>query len=353
MRETKKEKFKNLFEYYGFTKKDEKKYPVISRILKKLTPERIKKEIEAIQAIKLPPELQKWVREYEKVGERDEFFWKWLYGANQIIVFPSVPKQYQKSLRKIKVLFNMFLTLLDDPADKSSNKKLLNELLKIPFNKNYIKFNNLNQKEKKYLKFTIKLWNYIKTKMRKYPKYKEFKNIFDYDVVQLLNAMKYAWLVNKNPYLINETEYRIYLSHNMQAIIDLDFDLMCLPEFNLKKLGIFRKIAWEAQNMARIGNWISTWKREVKENDFTSGVFAYGIDKGIINPEQLVKKKNIEQIIKQMEESNAESYFLKGWMKSYKKIKNLGPQIKSINIEIFLSELERLLFLHLISQGYK
>jgi len=169
----------------------------------------------------------------------------------------------------------------------------------------------------------------------------------------LLNAIKYACLVNENPYLINGTEYWIYLSHNMQAIIDLDFDLMCLPEFNLKKLGTFRKIAWEAQNMARIGNWITTWKREIKENDFTSGVFAYGVDKGIINPELLAKGKNIKQIIKQIEESDVESYFLKEWMKSYKKIKNLGPQIESMKIEIFLNGLEKLLFLHLISQGYK
>ena len=49
----------SLFNYYGFTKKDVKKYPVISRILKQLTPERMKKEVEAIQKIELSPKVDR------------------------------------------------------------------------------------------------------------------------------------------------------------------------------------------------------------------------------------------------------------------------------------------------------
>jgi len=328
---------------------------VIKKILKKLTPERVKKEIEAAQKIKLPPDLQKWVKEYEKVGERDRFFWKWLYQANQLIVFPGTAKKYQKSLRATKTLFNMFLALLDDVADRTRNKKLLNELLKIPFEADYIKTFYLNNKERKYLKFAKKLWIQIGSNIKIYPKYKNLKEIFGYDVTQMLNAMKYANLVNKNPYLINETEYWIYLSHNMQAIINLTLDLMCSLKFDFKKLGLLREIAWESQKMARVGNWVSTWEREIKEKDFTSGIFAYAIQRRVIAPEELSQHKNISSVMMRVKRLNLniEKTLFKEWEKSYKKIGALGRQMGLKNIKIFQRGLERLLFMHLSSQGYK
>lgn len=342
----------SLFFYYGFTNKDEKKYPVISRILKELTPERIEKEIKIVQKVKLPPELQKWVKEYEKVGERDEFIWKLFLRAKQEIDYISTKKVYKNSLQEVKFLITIFVILLDDIADQKQNERLLNELSKIPFTENDIKFNKLNQEEKKYLNFTIKVWHRIDLLIQKYPEYKEFKGIFKYDIKQIVNAIEYDYLVSRNYYLINKTEYWLYSPHAMQLFTAIIVDLMCLSDFNMRGLQIIREITWQVQKMARIGNWVSTWEREIKEKDFTSGVFAYAINSKILTIQELIDTNNL-QIIKKIKKAKIENKLLKEWENCYKKVFNLKRKIKTIDIQKLLNGLQKLLILEIINKRYK
>ncbi|MFH1462065.1 MAG: hypothetical protein ABIF12_03910 [bacterium] len=324
---------------------------VINKILKQLTPERVKKEVEAIQRVKLPPELQKWVKEYEKVGERNEFIWKWAYEVAQVITFSKIPSKYRRSLIGIKFLMIMFIVLLDDVSDKMKNKRLLNEILKVPFEKDHIKLQYINNKEKRYLKFTIKLWRFIEKTFRIYPYYLKFKPIINYDISQMLNGIKYAYLVNKNLYLTNEIEFQTYLSHNTPAIMGFMIDLTCVPKFNIKLLGLMRKIMWYIQVMARISNWVATWKREVKENDFASGIFCYTIENKIIGARDIKKQKK-EEIVKKINQSKAEKYLLEKWENFYNEIKKFIKKEKTFNGKKIIKITEKLTILHLISRGF-
>jgi hypothetical protein len=348
---TKTIKQKSLIDYYGFSKTEQKNCPVITGILKQLTPKRIEKEIEEIQKIKLPPELQKWVEEYKKVWERNEFFWKFIYRINQTITPFNIPKVYQNSVIKIKFLTVMFIVLIDDIVDKTQNKRLLNKILKIPFYQNYLEFDQFTKKEKEYLKFTKKLWNYINKIIKKYPKYKAFKNIFEYDIKQVLNAMNYAYLVNKNPYLINRTEYLLYSPHTLQGMINCTLDLMCFPKFNVKELSKVREIFWRAQTIVRIGNCLSTWEREFKEGDLTSGIFAYTVSFNLLNINDLNKKNKIN-IVNKINHSNIKNKLLKECQQNSTEIYYFCKKNKSINYKDFLVKLKKIFSMYLITGEY-
>jgi len=325
---------------------------VIEKILKQLTPERVKREVEAIKKVKLPPELQKWVKEYNKVGERDEFLWKWIFKTTSMITSPAVDKKYRKVLPMVKAVLFMFDTLLDDIADKTRDKTFLNELIKIPFDSNCIAFNHLKPAKRKYLLFTKRVWNYLERAVRKLPRYKEFQDLFKYDILQLLNTMRYSCLINMNPHLINKLEFWAYLPPNMTVMICSTIDLMCSPRLKIRETGKIREIFWLAQEMTRIGNWVSTWEREINENDFTSGIWPYALDQGIINIEEIKKEKK-EEIIKKIKKRKIEKTLLSKWEKNYIEISKLGREITSFDVNKLLLMLEGSVCMHLCSRGYK
>ncbi|MBL7156513.1 MAG: hypothetical protein ISS87_02890 [Candidatus Pacebacteria bacterium] len=325
---------------------------IIEKILKQLTSERIEKEIKAIQKVKLPPELQKWVKEYEKVGDRDEFIWKWIFKIPQINTFSSVSQKYLISLQNTKFLVSMFFILIDDISDKMKNKKLLDTLMAISFSSNLIQLNSLSSKEKKYFQLTIKLWNHIEKEIKKYPRYKKFRDIFIYDFRQTTNAMLYAYLINKNLTLINNTEYWLYAPHGFQGMVYSTLDLMCSPSFNIKELRPVREIIWRTQIMIGIGNWVSTWERELKDNDFTSGVFIYALNFKVLTTDDF-KKENEPDVVKKIKESKIEKRLLEKWGSNYNEINKIGKKIRTINIRKFLRGLKKLLVLEMSSKGHK
>jgi len=286
----------SLLKYYNFSLNEQKKYPVVTGVLKEMTPEGIKKEIGEVTNFELPVELKKWVEEYEKVADRDEFLWKWLYKMFKIVHLPCVPKDKEHALLNIKLLFTMFVTLLDDVADQTRNKKLLERLLEIPFKKNS-KVKGLSVKDQNFYDFSLKLWNSILRLMKKdLPKYSRYREIFEFDLFQALNEMRYACLLNDHPYIINKKEYWAFLPYNMCLYVYSDMDVMTAENFEVKKFGVLREIVWNIQITARIGNWLSTWKRELKEEDLSNIIFAYYLEKIDYDSSRITKKANYSKI---------------------------------------------------------
>lgn len=323
----------------------------IENILKEITPELRKREIEKINKTKLSKNLQNWVDEYENIGgKRNKFIWKWLYVVNEDWIYLPIQMKYHSSLVEIKTLCNMFIVLLDDISIEKGKKGLLIKLLEIPLEEKHLKIIKLTREEQRYLKFTQKLWNYICKIVKQYPHYNELKSIYNFDIYQFLNTIRYTNLIYENPNLINTTEYWLYLSYKMQIVVDFDLDLMCCKDANFKNLGIERQIVLCMQEISRIDNWLITWKREIAENDFSSLVIAYSLESNIVNFKDF---KNIDKMVKKIDSFSVESYlFRKEWLTRYEKLSKLSKKSKLINTEEILEKAKFLVFMHLVNQDY-
>ncbi len=301
-----------------------------------------------VDAYKLSPKVERIVDDYEAgVGLRNRFLWKWVGAVFKYagVTLSCVDEKLVDEVVDTKILITVLAAVFDDVADRERDWERVERLSQIVFG-NYVK------EEDRLAEFTLQLWNEIVSSVSKFPMYRYYEKIFLFDVKQMINSMFYSCIVNEKPEMMNFTENSFYTASNMCIYPYIDVDLMASPTFDVRELGRFREMLWHVQQMARIGNWITTWKRELRENDVSSGVFAYSLSSGVVTPEEL-RRLPENEITAKIEGSDIVNSLIQRWSENYEKVKEMAPEFRSFDGLKFVKGLENLLKFHLASEGYK
>jgi len=306
--------------------------------------------LEKVSNFTLSDDVKHFASMYKRTFDiRNNFLWKWLgvvYGEAGVTL-STVDNSYHKSITDTKILLTMAFSILDDVSEVYKDEELLKRITNIIRNPDVI----IDDEDEECI-FFKEIWNHFLMTLSKYPRYEEFKDIFWYDFEQMLNSVRYNVLINKNPEMINLQDMHNYDCHNMIIYLLNGIDLMVSPDFDKKDLPYIRNAFWHAQQMARIGNWLSTWKRELKERDFCSGVFAYAFEKDIIKIDD-IEKLTDDEIIEKIEESGMNEHFLDVWKQNYGKLASLKDKMQSVDIDTYLNGLENVIKYHMASEGMK
>lgn len=309
-------------------------------------------EMDRIARSTLPDTILPYTEMFSKVSERNPFLWKWCYEGAALTTLPCIDRSYFRSVVDTKLIGFIFAVLADDISDQMQDLPMLNEACKIPLYQETVDFRGLDRRRYEYLQTTLEIWNVITERVRAYPRYKELADVFLFDYLQYLNALRYSYLVNKNPCLLNMAEHDLYQHHNMHIMISSTIDLMCSPGFDMNELGLLREVVLKAQQMGRIGNMITTWEREIKDRDFSSGIYPYLIERGIFTPVEL-QYGDPEQIREKVKTSGSEKHFLSQWEIYHRQLCDLSSRIRSVDLTKFIRGFEKLIRLHLGSVGLK
>lgn len=314
--------------------------------------EQIQEQIKHVLNMTLSPRLEYWASRYADVGKRNNYLWKWCRRGVEITMLPSVMPEFRDEVCDTRVLGVMIDVMLDDVADQKGNEELLDKLVSLRFKGPAPDFSGFSAEERAYGEFTVEVWEEIKLRVSRFPCYREYARLLEYDYLQLFNVMRYSHLVNENLAMLNMAEHQLYTPHNMHMIISGTLDLMCSPDFDRDELGRLRELLWNAQCMGRVGNLVTTWERELGEGDFTSGVYASAVSSGDLTLAQL-RGGDREQIREAILNGGHESRFLNGWHDRRRYLLEQAPLIRSLDFRQYVQGLERLISLHLGSRGYK
>ena len=321
--------------------------------------EEFRAPIEDVQSHPLPEQTLPLVDAYETVvGDRDRFLWKWAHHLFPKFTLSCVAPEHRERSQNTKLLGLMFVSVLDDVAEKQQDWATFDEAAKLPFEHRIVDYDR-DGVDQDVLSFASDVWDQFSAGLREGPRAAEFDDVVRFDLKQVVNAMEYSYLANQNLDAITESEVQTYDAHNMLLYGFADVDLTLSPAFDRSDLSTLRRVLERAQRMVRIGNWVTTWEREMAEGDFTSGIVAYALEAGIVSADDLRASREDEgahevaETIRTIHEHDVEDVFLRQWSEELAAAREFEGVFDSIDVGSYLDGIETVMEYHLMTRGLK
>ncbi|WP_254764653.1 hypothetical protein [Natrinema marinum] len=315
--------------------------------------------VQAVRRQELPDTVLPLIDSYdETAADRDRFLWRWLYHLFPSVRLSCVDDGRARAVRNAKLVATIFAVVADDVAEQHGDRATFDELTKIPFDDRRSDPSRRDV-DGETVRFLTAVWDEFEALYESGPRSAEFAELFRFDLRRVFRAVEYSYLVNDNPALVSERELWAHDVHNMMLFVYADIDLANAPSFDARELSLLRRICDRTQRMARIGNWVSTWKRELAEGDCSSGVVVHALENGIVSPDRIreIRREPTEEavasVVDTIDESGVEDHFLERWNAEYEHASEFVPEIDSVDLEAYLEGFERLLRYHLASEGFK
>ncbi len=307
----------------------------------------------------LPPVLEELVAEYVTLdGARDRFMWQWVHQLAPQNTLPPVEPEFRDKVAIDKTLTILYVTLLDDVLEKRRDRATFEEAAKVPFPHRNVHWERPGL-DIGYVEFTMRVWQTLQGRLEEAPAYDEYARLFEYDLRQAINAIEYTHLVIDRPDLATMHDLELYESHNMVMFGYLDIDLMHARRSLVGELPALRRAIWTAQQMARIGNWLSTWERELHEGDYSSGIVVHALQNDVISRDDIAAVERGEEgaaaeLIQRIQDEGIEEQFLSRWDVHHDELVEVDRrELDSMDLGPFIDGLKTVLRYHLASRGLK
>jgi hypothetical protein len=314
--------------------------------------------LQAVFEHELPPVLDDLMDDYLALdGARSRFMWQWVHRLAPENTLPCVHEECADSVPIDKTLTILYVTLLDDALEKRGDRATFHATAAIPF-EHRATDRSRDDVDAEYVAFAERVWETLLDRLREAPQYATYEDVFLFDVKQAINAIEYSDLVIQRPNLAAVVELERYESHNMGMLAYADIDLMHSPPPVLTEFATLREAVWEAQQMARIGNWVSTWERELREGDFCTAVVVYAMENGIVTAAELrdidaADEAAQDAIVARIRESEVEAVFLRRWAEHRDRLVEIGDDLSTMDLSPFVDSMDEVLRYHLASTGLK
>ncbi|WP_255170835.1 hypothetical protein [Natrononativus amylolyticus] len=313
----------------------------------------------AVRERELPDSVVSLVDDYDRIVDgRDRYLWRWLSRLFPEFRLSCVEPLHVRQTHDAKLFASIFVAVVDDVAERDGDRETLEEAAKIPFDHQTANLDRDGVRPE-LLAFLQETWAAFSETIGGSPRLSEFDEILSFDLKQVVTAIEYSALANQHLDLVSEYELCRYDVNNMMVFVYADIDLLFAPAFDRSDLSTLRRLVTHAQRLARIGNWITTWRRELTEGDCSSAVVISALERDLVSIDDLraiqrdPSEEHVAVVSQAIEEHDVVSRFFRQWHHEYRVAKRLAPEIETVDVPAYLNGFETVFEYHLASEGLK
>ncbi|MFB6175753.1 MAG: hypothetical protein ABEI99_01165, partial [Halobaculum sp.] len=161
---------------------------------------------ERVENTTLPPEMKEIVQDDGVLGDRDLFLWKWLYHIfGEPLTLSTVPDEHFQTAHEAATLVAIYITLVDDVAEKLGQEATFWELAKAPYPEAEPDWER-DDIDRDYAISTKRVWEALMERLESAPRFEEFIEPFLFNMRQANQGMDYARLSADYPSFMNPEE---------------------------------------------------------------------------------------------------------------------------------------------------
>jgi hypothetical protein len=308
--------------------------------------------VDQVRETELPERVRTLVADYEAVcGDRDRFLWQWIYALFPEFTLSAVDADHREHVRTQKTILTMYVTILDDLVESHGDRRSFAEARRLA--EGGIDADpGRAAVDEEFFGLIERVWAAFESGIEDAPRNEEFADVFRYDLRQATNAMEYSAVLNDNPTMANLEGTERYDAHNMTMFAYADVDLMYASQFDRAEFGAVRDLLWDLQELARIGNWITTWERELHEGDYTAGVVVLALETGVLTPAELETARPAD-VVGKIEAADLESQFREQWRDGYQAVADRCHGTETVDLDDLVDGMATVFEYHLATRGYK
>jgi hypothetical protein len=308
--------------------------------------------LRAVRQVELPGRVDELADAYDRrFDDRDRFLWRWIYSLFPEFTVSSVAEEHAAHVRTQKTVLTMYVTVIDDLLEAHGDRATFREACKC-HRAGHEPDPDRDGVDAEKLAFVRRVWGSFEAGLADAPRRDAFGDVFTYDLDQTVNAVEYSAVLSETPEMANITGSRRYDSHNMVLFAYTDIDLMYSPSFDLADFGVLRDLLWDLQELARIGNWVTTWEREIVEGDYSAGVVVTALQKGVVTPTEL-REEAPETLVERIRDAGVEEGFCRRWNELYRSVTTRECDADSVDLDALAAGMETVYEYHLATRGLK